>query len=159
IGPTGRTRRNFADLNEAKVEANKITRSIAGFDAAALNLTGDDARHYREACDTIRATGFPLHSVAQEFARAFSILGGGHIVEAARYYRKHVDVDLPQISATEAVEKFHAAKKAEGLSAAYLKNMRSVLGDFARTFQCPLSTIQPDDLRDYLNSKRVGLVS
>src|SRR5215471_871300 len=63
IGPSGRTRRNFADLNEAKAEANKIARSIAGFDAAALNLNGDDARHYRQACDAIRTTGLPLHSV------------------------------------------------------------------------------------------------
>ena len=26
-------------------------------------------------------------------------------------------------------------------------------------FQCPLSSIQPEDLREYLNAKRVGLVS
>ena len=181
VGPTGRTRRDFANLDEAKAEANLIARSIAGFDAQRLNLNGDDARHYQQACDTIRATGLPLHSVAHEFARAFDILGGAHIVEAARYYKKHVDVDLPQVTVAEAVRKFYEAKKAEGLSDTYLKDIRGLLGDkelrrkfaqrevrqkhdvkgsgFADDFRCSLSSIQPEDLREYLNAKRVGLVS
>ena len=45
------------------------------------------------------------------------------------------------------------------MSAMYLKDIRGLLGDFARDFQCPLSSIQPEDLREYLNGKRVGLVS
>src|SRR5262249_54596126 len=101
----------------------------------------------------------PLHSVAHEFARAFDILGGANIVEAARYWKKHVDVDLPQVTVAEAVEKFRAAKEAEGMSAIYLKDIRGLLGDVAKHFQCPLSSIQQEDLREYLNAKRVGLVS
>jgi integrase len=100
-----------------------------------------------------------LLSVAHDFARAFEILGGAHMVEAARYYKKHVDVDLPTITVAEAVEKFRAAKEAEGMSDAYLKDIRGLLGDFAEHFQCPLSSIQPDDLRQYLNGKRVSLLS
>ena len=57
VGPKGRTRRDFANLDEAKAEANIIARSIAGFDAQRLNLNGDDARDYQQARDTIRATG------------------------------------------------------------------------------------------------------
>ena len=45
------------------------------------------------------------------------------------------------------------------MSAMYLKDIRGLLGDFAKDFQCPLSSIQPEDLREYLNAKRVGLVS
>jgi integrase len=97
-----------------------------------------------------------MHSIAHEFARAFDILGGAHIVEAARWYKKHVDVDLPQVMVQEAVEKLYEAKKAEGMSPLYLRDIRGKLGDFARNFQCPLSSIQPED---YLNAKRVGLVS
>jgi integrase len=157
--PNGRARCDFADLAEAKREANIKARSILGFDAQRLNLSGDDARHYSQACDTIRPTGLPLHSVAHEFARAFDILGGAHIVEAARYYKKHVDVDLKPVTVSEAVDNFHAAKKAEGLSKAYLHDIDVLLGDLADAFQCQLASIQPEDLRDYLNQKRVGLVS
>lgn len=157
--PSGRVRKTFADLELAKREANQVAQRLADGDLEALKLTGAERQIYVEAERTIKATGLPLHSVAHEFARAFNILGGAHIVEAARYYRQHVDVNLPLITAADAVEKFHAAKEAEGLSKTYLDDIRWLLGDFARAFQCPMASIQPDDLRQYLNAKRIGLVA
>ena len=159
VGPTGRIRRNFADLDIAKREANNVAQHLADGDMEALKLTGREKQIYVEAERAIAGTGLPLHSVAHEFARAFAILGGPNLVEAAHYYKKHVDVDLPKVTVTAAVEKFRQAKEAEGMSAMYLKDIRGLLGDFARDFQCPLSSIQPEDLREYLNAKRVGLVS
>ena len=159
ISATGRQRRTFAKLDLAKNEASTIAQNLADGDMEALKLTGREKQIYVEAERAIAGTGLPLHSVAHEFARAFDILGGANIVEAARYYKKHVDVDLPQVTVTDAVEKFRAAKEAEGMSAMYLKDIRGLLGDFAKDFQCPLSNIQPEDLREYLNAKRVGLVS
>jgi integrase len=157
--PTGRVKKTFADFVLAKREANSIVRRLAAGDLESLKLTGADRQIYIEAEQAIEGTGLSLHSVAHEFQRAFKILGGAHIVEAARYYKQHVDVNLPRLTATEAVEKFSEAKAAEGLSKTYLNDIRWLLGDFARAFQCPLSNIQPDDLRQYLNAKRIGLVA
>ncbi|PYI85524.1 MAG: hypothetical protein DME54_15050 [Verrucomicrobia bacterium] len=159
ISATGRQRRTFADLDLAKREAGIIAQNLADGDMEALKLTGREKQIYVEAERAIAATGLPLHSVAHEFARAFDVLGGANIVEAARYFKKHVDADLPQVTAREAVDKFYAAKEAEGMSAMYLKDIRGMLGDFAEHFQCPLSSIQTDDLRQYLNAKRVSLVT
>jgi integrase len=159
VGPTGRQRRTFVDLDLARREAANVAQHLAGGDIEALRLTGREKQIYVEAERAIAGTGLPLHSVAHEFARAFDILGGAHIVEAARWYKKTVDVDLPQMTVTDAVEKFRAAKEGEGMSARYLGDIRGLLGDFAKDFQCPLSSIQPEDLRQYLNGKRVGLVS
>jgi integrase len=156
---TGRVKKTFADFELAKREANSIARRLAVGDLESLKLTGGDRQIYVEAEQAIEGTGLSLHSVAHEFARAFKILGGAHIVEAARYYKQHVDVNLPRITAAAAVEKFSEAKAAEGLSKTYLNDIRWLLGDFARAFQCPLASIQPDDLRQYLNAKRIGLVA
>jgi integrase len=156
---SGRVKKTFADLALAKREADKVAHNLAVGDLEALKLTGAERQIYVEAERVIRTTGVPLHSIAHEFARAFKILGGAHIVEAARYYKQHVDVNLPRITAAQAVAKFHAAKQAEGMSITYLNDIRWLLGDFARTFQCPLASIQPDDLRQYLNAKRIGLVA
>jgi integrase len=100
-----------------------------------------------------------LHSVAHEFARCFEILGHGGIVEACRYFKKHVETGLPDVAVAEAVAKFAEAKKAEGVSRAYLRSIQTYLGRFANHFQCNIATIQPDDLRAYLNGLKVGLVS
>jgi integrase len=159
IAPTGRQRRNFADLDLAKREASMIAQNLSDGDMEALKLTGQQKQIYVEAERAIAGTGLPLHSVAHEFARAFNILGGANIVEAARYFKKHVDPDLPPVLVADAVEKFRAAKEAEGMSAMYLKDIRTLLGHFASQFQCPLSSIQPDDLRQYLNGMKIGLVA
>lgn len=159
VDSEGRKRKTFANLDEAKKEAANIAENLNKGDLEALRFTGGDKQIYTQANDAIARTGIGLLSVAHEFARAFDILGGAHIVEAARYYKKHVDVDLPQLTVAEAVEKFRAAKEAEGVSDAYLKDIRVLLGDFAANFVCPLSSIQPDDLRQYLNAKRISLTA
>ena len=159
VGPTGRQRKNFSDLELARREANSVAQHLAAGDMEALKLTGQERQIYVEAERAIAGTGLPMHSVAHEFRRAFDILGGAHIVEAARWYKKHVDVDLPQVMVAQAVGKLIQAKKAEGMSPLYLRDIHMLLGDFSRNFQCPLSSIQPEDLREYLNGKRVGLVS
>ena len=93
ISANGRQRRNFADLDLAKREATNIAQTLADGDMEALKLTGAERQIYVEAERAIAGTGLPLHSVAHEFARAFDILGGAHIVDAARYYKKHVKND------------------------------------------------------------------
>ena len=70
IGPTGRQRRNFADLDLARREANNVAQHLAVGDMEALKLTGREKQIYVEAERAIAETGLPLHSVAHEFARA-----------------------------------------------------------------------------------------
>jgi integrase len=104
-------------------------------------------------------TGIPLHSVAHEFARAWDILGHAGIVEACRYFKKHVETGLPSVTVAEALEKFAAAKKAEGMSDLYRRDIRTILGRFANHFRCNIATIQPDDLRAYLSGLKIGPVA
>jgi integrase len=159
VGATGRIKRTFAKLDEAKAEGASKARSLAIGDLEALKLSGREKQIYVEAERAIAATGLPLHSVAHQFAEAFKILGGANMVEAARYWKQHVAAELPPVTATEAVEKFREAKERAGLSLLYLKDIRLLLGDFAKDFQCQLSSIQPDDLQQYLNRKRIGPVA
>ena len=101
----------------------------------------------------------PLDRVCRKFGRAFDILGHGDIVEAARYFKKHVEAGLPDVLVAEAVAKFTEAKRAQGMSALYLKDIRGYLGRFADHFHCNIATIQPLDLRDYVNRMKVGPVA
>src|SRR5262245_4088056 len=98
--PTGRVKKTFAEFELAKREASSTAGRLAVGDLESLKLTGADRQRYVEAEQAIKGTGLALNSVALEFARAFKILGGTHIVEAARYYRQHVEVNLPHITAT-----------------------------------------------------------
>ncbi|MBV9008831.1 MAG: hypothetical protein JO354_06660 [Verrucomicrobia bacterium] len=159
IGGTGRVRRNFADADEAKREANNIALQLAHGDMEALKLSGREKQIYVEAERVIQRTGIPLHSVAAEFARAYDILGHAGIVEAARFFKKHKETGLPDMPVATAVAKFAEAKAKAGMSALYLKDIRTILGRFAAHFECNIASIVTDDLRDYLNALEVSHVA
>jgi hypothetical protein len=127
VDGTGRQRRTFADLEKARAEATNIADNLNKGDLEGLKLTGSDKQIYTKACEAIAPSGVPLISVAHEFARAFDILRGANIVEAARYFKKHVDVDLPQVTVAEAVQKFYETKQADEQSDMYLKDIRGLL--------------------------------
>src|SRR6476620_4051086 len=99
---------------------------------------GRQRRNFADLAVAKREANNSAQHLADGDMEAFKLRGREKqiYVEAARYYKKHVDVDLPQIMAADAVEKFRAAKEAEGMSAMYLKDIRGLLGDFARDFQC-----------------------
>jgi hypothetical protein len=84
VDGTGRQRRTFADLEKARAEATNIADNLNKGDLEGLKLTGGDKQIYTKACEAIAPSGVPLISVAHEFARAFDILRGANIVEAAR---------------------------------------------------------------------------
>jgi integrase len=159
VTTNGRARRSFADLELARTEATTVAHNLAGGDLEALKLTGRERQMYVAAEQATARTGLTLDSAAREFARAFDILGHGGIVEAARYYKAHVETGLPDVPVTQAVEKFADAKRKEGMSAIYLKDIRTILGRFASHFQCNIASIVPEDLRDYLNAKHISPVA
>src|SRR5260370_453285 len=159
ISATGRRRRTFADLDLARREAGIIAQSLSDGDMEALKLTGQQKQIYVEAERAIAGTGLPLHSVAHEFARCFDILGHAGIVEACRYFKKHVETGLPDMPVATAVEKFSDAKRAEGMGALYLHDIKTILRRFARHFQHNIASIATEDLRDYLNAMTVAPVA
>lgn len=160
VTPTGRVKRNFADLELARREAATIAHTLAGGDLEALKLTGRERQLYVAANEAIAHTGLTLDVVAREFATAFNILGRDGIIEAARYFKKRAEAELPAITVTEAVARFVAAKAQEGISPHYRKDLRLMLEKgLADAFQCNLSAVSADDLRGYLNGKPFGPVA
>lgn len=159
IGASGRVRENFMDLEEARREANTRAAMLAQGDLEALKLTGRERQVFVAAVEALKPTGISLDIAAREFATAFEILGHDAIIEAARYYKRHVETALPEITVTDAVARFAEAKAAEGMSGLYLKDIRLILGRLAHACQCNLKAITADELRAYMASVKVGPVS
>lgn len=155
VTPSGRQKRNFADLELAKREAGTVAHNLAGGDLEALKLTGRERQLYVAANEAIAHTGLTLDVVAREFAAAYKVLGRDAILEAAKYFKAHAETDLPDVSLAAAVEKFADARRAEGMSKLYLKDIRVILTNgLAAHFRCNLASVSADDLRDYLNAKK-----
>ena len=159
-----------------KAECDNVLKKITRGDLEALRLTGRERQIFVAAAEALVPTGISLDIAAREFASAFEILGHDAIIEAARFYKKHVESELPDITVTEAVAKFAEAKAAEGMSKTYLKDIRGskadgakadgkppsagLLGRFATAFQCNLKkAVMPDDIRAYMAGLKVGPVA
>jgi len=157
-GTGGRQRKTFADLETAKREAHNIAAKLADGDLQALKLTGAERQIYVAAEQALKPTGLSLDAVAREYARCFDILGHDGIVEACRHYKKTVETGLPDVKVADAVERFADAKRKAQLSPAYLHDIKTILGRFAGAFQCNIASIEPDDLRGYLNGLSIKAV-
>jgi integrase len=160
VTPTGRVKRNFTDLEIARREANTIAANLAGGDLEALKLTGRERQLYVAANEAIAHTGLTLDVVAREFAAAFDVLGRDAVIEAARFFKARAESTLPVLTVSEVVERFVAAKVAEGISPHYRKDLRFYLErGLAEHFKCNLTAVATDDLRSYLNAKKSGSVA
>ena len=159
IGANGRQRENYMDLEKAKREAHARAVSLAQGDLEALRLTGRDKQLYVAACEALRPTGISLDVAAREFARAFEILGGDAIMDAARHYARTVQNGLPEMTVADAVQKLLAAKQGEGISTRYAKDIRLILGRFADAFRVQLKSITADELQSYMASLKMGAVA
>ncbi len=160
VTPTGRVKRNFADLDLAKREANTIAANLADGDLEALKLTGRERQLYVAANEAIAHTGMTLDVVAREFATAFDILGQDAIIEAARFFKKRTESKVPAMLVSEAVARFLAAKTSEGISDFYRKTIHQHLElQLSEAFHCNLTAITTDDLRAYINAMTVGPVA
>lgn len=160
IGASGRVRENYMDLEEARREASARAATLAQGDLEALKLTGRERQIFVAAAEALLPTGISLDIAAREFATAFEILGHDAIIEAARYYKRHVESALPDMTVTEAAERFFAAKQAEGMSAKYLKDIRLILkGKLVTCFQCNLKAITADEVQSYMARLKMGPVA
>jgi len=157
--PTGRKRENFMDLEEAKREATSRVGKLAQGDLEALKLTGRERQLFVAAAEALLPTGVTLDICARTFARAFEILGGDKIIEAAQFFQRQNETGLPDISATDAADRFLAAKKAEGMSQKYLKDIRLITAKLAGCFRCNLKAITADELSAYMARLKMGPVA
>ncbi len=81
--------RGFNDATKAEREAEKIARQLATGETTAATMRNSEAASYGRAIELLRPTGASLEGAADAYAKAFSILGGDGIIEAAKFYALH----------------------------------------------------------------------
>lgn len=143
---------NFADLAEAKTEAEAKAAQLSRGDLDALHITGRDRLIYSRALEAIRPHGIALDAAALEFAEAKKILEGNSLADAARLYMRYHGRGIRPKLVAEAVAEMIAAKREKGVSATYLADLRYRLGAFSEAFRCNVNAIAPDDVRAFLDS-------
>jgi integrase len=151
-----RYRLNFADLDQAKAEAEAQASKLSRGDVDAALLNGKDRLIYGRALEAVRETGTPLDAAAVEYGQARKHLDGVSLIDAAKFYARHHGRGITRKPVSEAVEEMIATKKATGLSELYLSDLRYRLGTFKQAFQCDVCSLAPDDLARFFADLRLS---
>jgi len=148
--PDGRRRKVFGDFDDAKREAGATLAGIlSGRADSTLGLA--DADFLTKARQESDRIGKPLLAILEEFAAAQKILAGRtSVLSAAKYWDSHVGKVKPILVDT-AYGDFLEAKKGDGCSPSYLKDLRKRGKSFRDAFACHVHEIDRTALRAWLD--------
>lgn len=151
-------RLTFATYEAAKEFANAAVREIAQNRSNFITLRGQEAYDYQQTVKLLSPTGLAVKEAANLLLDSIRLLDGrAGILEALTYYvdnrpRKSTDITVRQV-----VDELLALRQQEGaVGALHLRDLRNRLGRFAEKYECPICTVTPQAIRDYILSQPVG---
>ena len=154
---TGRRRlESFADEREALRRAEQVARQLSAGEVTAAGLRSGDAASYGRALELLRPSGASLEVAAAAYAKAFNILGGDALIEAANFYARHRVDAVERRRVADVVIELVAAKESRGASARYLADLRSRLNRFAHDFAVDVSSVTTGDVQRWLDGLKVA---
>jgi integrase len=146
--------KQFSDFASARREAKTVAETLNAGRGAALELSGADRDAYLAAVRQLKPLDVPLNVAVAEYvkARQFNV----PVVEAAKFYAESHNAKLPDKTVAEVVEELFIAKKADGVSEAYLAYLKSYLGHFSRDFRVRIADVQTAHIDAWLRGLKLS---
>ena len=147
-----RVKKRFADLEEAKQEANLAATKLANGEGQVLRLTQLDRSHYLQALDILRPLGRPLNLAVAEYAEVMKLLPPGvSLREAVTDFVRRNNTVRESRTVPQLVTEYIAAKEKAGRSEAHLRDMRLRLTRFGGLFRLPVAHVTGKMLQTWLD--------
>ncbi|HEX3716878.1 MAG TPA: tyrosine-type recombinase/integrase [Verrucomicrobiae bacterium] len=143
---------SFADLGEAKEEAERIAKKQRKGDVYALGMGSPERAAYGCAMQRLEPIGISLEMASALFAEAVGILGdSSKLVDAAKFYVSRHPTSMPPKTVPELVKEMISVKAGRGKSKRYLQDLRSRLTRFATDFPCQGATVDTRSIQKWLD--------
>ncbi len=165
-----RQRRTFSDMDEAKLEADKIADRLERGQREIIKLKDSDAEGYVHAVRDLAPFGIPLHVAIGEYIKATKALDGrGTVLEACKEFAARASTGAKK-TVCEVITEFLKAKEDDGMSTRYLMTLRASLAplpadagakvrrrnSFGESFKTYIETIRANQIEDWLRARKVG---
>lgn len=145
-----RIRKVLADLEFARTEAEAIATTLSQGELNVLELKNEGRRSCVRAKTALEPTGVPLEMAAIEFAGAFKLLEGTtSVLDAVRSFVKTPPPSMPRNTVPELVVELLDAKRADGASDVYVKDLRLRLKKFVDKFPGQISLITAGEVEEF----------
>jgi integrase len=152
-----RVKKRFADLTEAKREAEFTATKLASGENEALRLTSADRAIYMQAIGQLRPLNVPLNLAVLEYVSAVKHLpDGATLKEAVDFFRRRNPAALQKRTVRQVVDEMLAAKRAAKLSEVHLKDLHSRLNRFADAFQLNIGGVSGTMLQTWLDGMKAS---
>jgi hypothetical protein len=147
-----RSRRVFADYDQARHAADETVLNLAGGKSDMLTLTGQELLVYRRATEALKDVGVSLDVVAIQFVQSVRTPNGAGGNGASVGALPGVQSIITPRPVAEVVDELLTNKKAKGRSALYLTDLRIRLTRFAKAVPGPIYEITTSQIDDFLKS-------
>jgi hypothetical protein len=115
-----RKKLRFADISDAKREAELVATKLANGENEVLRLTSTDRAIYMQAVAHLRPLGIPLNVAVLEYISAVkSLPEGTTLKQAVDLIRRHDPASFEKRTVRQVADEMLAAKRAANLSDAY----------------------------------------
>lgn len=152
-------REKFADLQKAEARARSIVSKLANLQGDALRMTNREALEYAEVVRELKDFDpeMKLITAISSFVAAAKRLPKSITLgECVDFYQSKHPSGIRQESVRKVVDELVSAKTNAGVSAVYAKELRLRLGQFADSFQVPISTVTSHDIQSWLLNRGVS---
>ncbi|MCX6907919.1 MAG: tyrosine-type recombinase/integrase [Verrucomicrobia bacterium] len=146
----------FRTKEAAQAKAAEIAGDVHNQKAAAKTLSWKDLDGYLYSVNALAPFGLPLSSAIHEYVAVRKKLRGVSINEAAEFYCRHNLIGLPQKTVAEVAEEMLEAKRCDGASKEYLRDLRNRLRRITSELSGPLFQVTRQQIEEWLRSLRVS---
>jgi integrase len=148
-----RKKKRFADLAEARREAEFTAEKLSKGEGEVLHLTSIDRTIYVQALENLRPVNVPLNVAVLEYVSAIKQLPqGATLKEAADFFRKRHPAALEKRTVRQVADEMIAAKRAAKLSKVYLWDLEVRLKRFSNAFQMNIGGVSGTMLQTWLDN-------
>src|SRR5262245_17503645 len=152
-----RVKRKFADVDEARCEAEWVAAKLAAGQNEVLRLTSTDRAIYLQAVEQLRPLNVPLNVAVLEYTSALKHLpDGATLKEAVDFFRRRHPASLEKRTVRQVVDEMVAAKRAAKLSEIHIKDLALRLGRFADDFQMNIGAVSGTMLQAWLDGMKTS---
>ena len=152
-----RVKKRFADLEEAKQEAELAATKLANGEGQVLRLTSLDRANYLQALDTLRPLGRQLNLAVAEYVEAVKLLPPNtSLREAVSNFAKRTNTVRESRTMPQLVAEYIASKEKAGKSESHLRDMRLRMTRFGELFQIPVAHVTGKMLQTWLDGLTVS---
>ena len=138
------------DLKSVTGRAREIARQVGAQTAGDGVLPMADVESHRVAVESLKPLGVSLAAAVQEYVAARQRIGGRSLAEAADFFAKHANLELPKRTLAEVTQEMLDAKKADGMTERYRAHLAYALAPACDALRKPVSEIAIAEIDDYL---------